>query len=301
MDFYDLSGAPEVRVLDLRLPPLPQTLLRAIELSQQPDGPEVKQVIDLIQHDPAAVARVLRIVNAAYYGQRGEITSVRRAVVILGPASVTGIIMSQSVLDIRSALTSASAGAFLNIIRHSIATAFLAQLLFDAGADRNEAESEAFTAGMLHDFGKLVLLYNYPENAAVLYARPAAPGPELSHLYLERQALGFDHVEACLHLAQEIKLPASLTMALARHHDYQDLPVAGPERRLVLAVAAANKAANALDYDFNHSMSWEDLENDAIWEEMVASGLFNAPSPSAFFERISDAREQLDAYVEAFS
>lgn len=67
-----------------------------------PQGPELRQVLGLVQHDPGVVARLLRVVNSACYGQRSSVTSVWRAVVVLGTVSVTGIVMGMAMQDVQA-------------------------------------------------------------------------------------------------------------------------------------------------------------------------------------------------------
>ena len=79
--------------LELRCPPLPQTLLDATKLIDEPEQLEVGPVTEMVQRDPSVVAKLLHIVNSAYYGLRRTINSVERTVVMLGPVAVTGIVV----------------------------------------------------------------------------------------------------------------------------------------------------------------------------------------------------------------
>lgn len=120
---------PTLTDLDLECPPLPQTLLEAIQLMERPEPPEPEEVEALLQHDPAAVARLLRVANSAYYGLRGRIGDVRHAIVVLGPPAVVGMVMSMGMLSMKSAFDARTAAPFLNLVRHCAATAYLARLL----------------------------------------------------------------------------------------------------------------------------------------------------------------------------
>ena len=117
--------------LAIQLPPLPKTLLEAVELMNQPQGPEFEQVIDLVEHDPAVVTRLLRMVNSVYYGQRRPITSLHRAVTIMGAVPVIGIVLGMSLQQAKVAQPARR--PWMHLIRHSVATAFLARHLGSGG------------------------------------------------------------------------------------------------------------------------------------------------------------------------
>lgn len=236
--------------LNLSFPPLPQTLLRALELTHEAEGPALEDVAEMVEHDPAAAARLLRVANSAYYGQNGRIHDVERAVTVLGAAPVVGLIMSMGVAELRDAIDERMACPFLNLIRHSIATGFLARHLIqrapDAAATAGKG-GEAFAAGLLHDIGKLALLYNFPDEMVVLYEEEAASEEALCSA--EKQRVGCDHWEAGLHFARRFRLPASLRQVLSANVDTEDDLL--PDVPLLAAITAADAAANVLDHAFN--------------------------------------------------
>jgi HD-like signal output (HDOD) protein len=270
-----------------------------------PDGADLAQVVALVQHDPIVVARLLRIVNSAYYGQVGEIKSLRRAIVVLGPITVLGIIMSMGLVEVRAVLDDRNAAAFLDLIRHSAATAFVAQRLL-AGApglliderDRLESMSEVYTAGTLHDFGKLVLIYNHPREASRFYM--AARGPHEDLLAVEKAVFGYDHLEAGVYLAQRLNFPAGLIAAIAFHHRPERLADGGGEiGRLAYAVAAGNLAANALGYTLNDACTWDDLIADPLWQQIVDRDVMEFPDADAITQFVASSTDALAAYVDA--
>lgn len=290
--------------LDLRCPPMPQTLLEAMELSQSADGPELEQVVDMVQHDPMVVTRLLRIANSAYHGQRGHIESVQRAVIVLGPVSVLGIIMSMSLVEVRASLDATTAAPFLNLVRHSIATAFLSQrLLLRADLSDDEYPSsenlgEVFTAGILHDFGKLILLYNFAEKAAPFYDKTHYSAAALRQQ--EQDLFGYDHVDTGIYLAQRLNFPERLTKIIGCHHGYEDINDHDPTtRRMIYAVAAGNKASNALGYSFNNPRGWDACTSDPLWAQLAEEQAFGFRSPQEHVALIVDAKVELEGYVDA--
>lgn len=299
------TSPKSIHELDLSCPTLPRTLLEAMELAQQPDGPDLDKVTELVHHDPAVAARVLRVVNSAYYGRRGQIESARRAVVVLGPSSILGITMSMSMMEMRVSLDAQTARPFLDLVRHSIATSFLARHLIqsDAGASEDyrssiELTSEVFTAAIMHDFGKVILLYNFPEEAVAFYGRPLSSDQNI--LLAETERFGYNHVETGINLARRLNLPDALLDVIALHHDLNGLEKEEKAvQKKVLSVVAGNLVANALGYTMNHILSWEQCCEHPLWDHITGTGLFGYAGPSEMQNVAYEAREELAAYVDA--
>lgn len=305
MQVYSQLESPASDELDLRCPPLPQTLMLAAELSNQAEPPELEQAVQLVEKDPVAITRLLKIVNSAYYAQRGTITSIPRAVLILGPSSAVGIVMSMSMLELRSALDKTTAVPFVNLVRHSVATAFLAQRLIhrDPAYDSEmpaytELAGTAFTAGMLHDLGKLVLLYNHPGKAVAFYVSSAGLGP--NPLDAERKALGFDHVAAGSFLTRSLNLPVALTEAISYHHD--PLTADGKPiffKKLLYAIVCASKVASSMGYAFDRPLTWEHCMSDPIWDIITEERVYEYASAPIMIEEMVDAKARLDSYLDS--
>ena len=302
------NKAAALGALELKCPPMPQTLLEAMELMHQPEGPQMQQVIRMVQNDPGVVARLLRVVNSAYYGQRGDITSVRRAVVILGSVSVTGIVMSMGLHEVRNALDADTALPFLNLVRHSIATAFIARHLIAhengrtarANPALQDRLGDAYTAALLHDFGKLVLLYNHPEIGVKLYGSDRqSNGPDEEFLELERSWFGFDHVEAGVYLTRRLNFPEALTTAIALHHRDTCLDeVDAATKQLVYVVKAANKAASGLGFASSHAVSWKRCTEDPIWARLTEEGIIGYSDPDRLLQDLLELKPDLSDYVD---
>src|SRR5690606_24720807 len=117
--------------LELRCPPLPQTLLEAMQLIERPEKLEVGPVTEMVERDPIVIARLLHIVNSAYYGLRHSVSSAERAVVMLGPVAVAGIVVGMNMLKLRTTLQGPAAETFRRLTRHSVATAFLTRHILE--------------------------------------------------------------------------------------------------------------------------------------------------------------------------
>ncbi len=295
--------------LNLRYPALPQTFLRIMELMEQGISHDARAVSDALAHDPGAVGRILRLANSGHQRPEDEIRTVHRAVEVLGPETVAGVVLGMNMSEIRSTLDVTTTLPFLNFIRHSVATAFLARFLYlmnpDAPRDaatRQERANEAFTAGLMHDFGKLLLLYNFPEEASRFYGAMAHEfKTDYAILEAERVLFGFSHVEAGSFLARQMRFPAVLTQAMALHHTYTDLgSLPRALRHMVYVAAAANRAAHAMEEDAGEA-ALECCFNDDIWRLLLADGAVSTDTLHTLLREFVELKPSLDEYLGAFA
>ena len=192
-------------------PPFPAIAMKVLEILGREDM-DVRQVVRWIQSDPVFSAEMLRVANSALYGFSGEIRSVHDATVTLGLDFVKALAIT---VGLRTYMKSAMK---LPILRrcwsHSMACALLSQELAAACSLKND---EAYTAGLLHDIGRLGLLAAYPVEYANLLS--VAVDYSFDVVHCERELFDIDHCEAGAWLAEQWKLPGELAAIAAHHHD----------------------------------------------------------------------------------
>ena len=221
-----------------KVPPFPPVAVKLLNLLAAP-AVDSNAVADLIASDATFTARLLQRVNSAEFGFLSDITSVRRAVALLGLDATRHVILAH-------AMGAYSQGglkteAMRRCWRHTLATAVLAD---EIAAACGEYAGAAFTAGIMHDIGRLGLLVAYPEE----YERVIGSAAErtLDVLDFEEQEFGVQHAEAGRMLAEQWQLPPELSVIAGRHHD----PCEGTELSLLRVVHVACRLADALGYDF---------------------------------------------------
>src|SRR6478735_12073244 len=141
------------------LPTLPAVALRVLEVTGSEDS-SAREVVDLIATDPALTARILHLVHRSDLGVRGEVSSIERAVVMLGFDAVRSAVLAVSVFNTFQHTDPKHPGLFTReeFWKHCVAVACCAELLADAmGKDSGVDRSEAFVCGLLHDLGKVAL------------------------------------------------------------------------------------------------------------------------------------------------
>ncbi|MEM1128588.1 MAG: HDOD domain-containing protein [Bacteroidota bacterium] len=292
--------------LDLRCPPLPQTLVEAARLLDRPTAPSVQTVTDLVQRDPSAVARLLHVVNSAYYGLRHEVSSTERAVVMLGPTAVAGLITGMGLAKVQQVLAGPAARTYRRLIEHSVATAFIARhlsvgppRLHEAPHRRRTATIDmAFTCGLLHDFGKIILVYTFPREASALYEGRSTqlPFTDAPPCEMEQLLFGCDHTEAGEYVARKLRLPQVITQVIRSHHEPDVLDRAAQDPVLAL-VLASNAAAKAFGFATEpHTLSWSACTRLPVWKHVVRSSPLS--SASEMLDDLHDQAEHLQAYVQ---
>ncbi|MEB3206314.1 MAG: HDOD domain-containing protein [Vampirovibrionales bacterium] len=231
------------RVRDI--PALPKIVNQIISLLGQPNTP-ASEIARLITLDPGLSSRVLRMVNSAAYGIQRQITSIQHAIMLLGFTTVRGLVLSASIFKLFSGTT--CSGLYLqDFWQHCVVSALVARRL---GEWLKLADfEEAFSAGLLHDIGKLVLDQYLSRDYAnvLLTAKTRQIPPQANHFYdLEFSILNCTHASIGELVAHKWKLPLSLTEAIAFHHapeKAQQFPA------LVHVVALANQLAHVRHSD----------------------------------------------------
>ena len=192
--------------------PLPQTTVRIVQLTNQPDS-SMTELAQVLEQDQALSARVLRVANSAYFGLPRQVTSIRDAVVLLGQSTLRSLVFTASVVGV---LGREVAGYGLGkgaLWQHSVAAARAARHLSErVGLDSDEA----YVAGLLHDIGKIVLdQYMQDEFARAL---DLTTDDGIPFDQAERSVFGVDHAEIGGVLAERWELPARLVDAIRHHH-----------------------------------------------------------------------------------
>ncbi len=220
------------------LPPLPQAALEALAaLRDERSGND--HCAELIARDQALSARTLRLANSAFYGVPGRVAAIRDAVHLLGRRTLASLVTVATV-SAQFPAEAAAARPLLGFWRHALASALAAREL--ARALRLDAET-AFTAGLLHDIGRLLLATVAPAELAQADAL-ARQRDEPLHGF-EVALLGHDHVAVGALVARHWQFPAEVVDAIAGHHA-PPVPADGAAT-LADVVHLADCVAHALD------------------------------------------------------
>jgi len=247
----------------LRLvPPFPAIAHRILALVGQEDV-SARELGDLVKMDPSFSAELLRFANSALFGQRGEVTSLARAIMRVGTDRIKT--MATMVAMNRMVRSSVRVPALRKVWLHSLVTALIAD---EAARIAHFDRDSAYTAGLLHNLGTLGLMSAYPDEYSRLLEVSDNFGFDL--LQTERDLFEIDHCAAGAYLAQDWDFPDELAAAIATHHD---APVMG-EISLDNILKVSWRLADALEYAaFSPDKFWTHGELMAFLPNADASWL----------------------------
>lgn len=195
----------------MQLPALP-TVVAELLASFGNGDVDIALLAQQISHDQALTARLLRVANSSFYGLQSRISTINEAVVVLGFRAVRSMVLAVGVSGVfrPEHCPGFDPHAYL---RHSVGVGLAARALAQATGRNPEL---AFTGGILHDIGELVLATCFPEQYAKVLAYRAQHDCTL--VEAERDIIGLDHAVVGGLLADAWRFPASLRSAVAEHH-----------------------------------------------------------------------------------
>lgn len=207
------------------LPTMPVLLIEAIQ--QIDNEQDLVALVDKMVQDPSIAIRILRIANSPFYGMFREIGSLREAIVLLGLNRIRDLLLSICFSNMLP--TQHKNFNYRQLWHHSMAVAECTRQL--ASYTGNSPEF-AFTAGLLHDIGRLVIFLLFPDEFSRITNEPDFPLIET-----EQRILGFDHGEIGGKAGQHWNLPVDIQEAIEQH---ETPPVPGSLKSLGLLVYTAN-------------------------------------------------------------
>lgn len=193
------------------LPALPESYRRLSALLDDPSS-SLREVAAVVEHDMAISAKLLQLVNSAFFGLPRRVTSVAQAVSYLGVSLVKNLVLSLSVFSMFTDAERPPGFSLEAVEEHSFAVASVASGL----CGRNEQAEDAFMAGLLQDIGKLILAKHMPEQFVEVMCIAVDEGRPMHELEVEH--LGVTHAEIGAYLLGIWGLPVAVVEGVANHH-----------------------------------------------------------------------------------
>lgn len=223
---------------DPKLTSLPDVFVRISEALNDPNS-TAKEAAEAIGKDTSLSAKLLQLVNSAFYGFPVKVDTLSRAVTIVGSRQLTTLALGISVIGLFKDLPEGLVN-MRDFWKHSIGCGVVASNLAQAGAGGTAEVERLFVAGLLHDVGRLVLYRNLPRHTAHVLAMARDEGILLRQA--ERAMLGFDHATLGGMLLRRWRFPETLEQAVRGHHGGQ-VPMG---RSLPAMIHLADAAAGSL-------------------------------------------------------
>jgi HD-like signal output (HDOD) protein len=207
-----------------------------LQLANQ-DNVQLHQLVDLVGSDPAFAGEVLTVANSLLYAPRFPANSILQAIAFIGVNNLQGLCLT---VGVRAYLgRTFSLPAMRVVWRHNLACAILAEQIAAGGTlDKDQA----YTAGVMHDVGRLGLAVLRPREYTGLLG--SFVGSASAILEAERETLGTDHCEAGRRIVTDWKLPAEFDAVVACHHE----PQIGQEWGLPLLIQLSCRLADSLGF-----------------------------------------------------
>lgn len=222
-------------VVNLRnLPSLPAIYQELTDEIHSRD-PSLKKIAKIISRDLAMVSKILQLVNSAFFGLRTTVANPEQAVALLGSDTIKSLVLSMQVFSQFEG--AAMPGFSLDALwQHGLATSSYAKLIAKEEEAAQTVTDDAFTAGLLHDVGRLLLATNKPEE----YRRVLAMQEEKNLLdwQAEQEVFGTTHAEVGAHLLSLWGIGEAIVEAVAFH--YRPLACSAAEFTPLTAVHVAN-------------------------------------------------------------
>lgn len=195
-----------------QLPTLPVVAVRLLELIKDPET-EIRDIVKVIKTDPAIAAKILKATNSSFFGFKSEVTSIERAVPMLGTTMITSLAMSFALSD-ASMSQGPLAEHYHEYWKQSIVHGAVAELL--SKQSRKGLEAEFFLVGLLMDLGRLAMLKTISHE--YLPVLESARDYQRELYDIEHEMLGINHVEVGVQLMKNWRMPEALISAVQSHH-----------------------------------------------------------------------------------
>jgi HD-like signal output (HDOD) protein len=266
-----------------RMPSLSTTVTKVLEICNDPSSSpnDLNRVISL---DPVLTGQVLKLINSAYYGLPNRITSLTRAIIMLGINTVKNLVLATAVLSCFKGTAALRGSPIDDFWEHSLTVGVTARMIAKLVQVPAIEREEYFVAGLLHDLGKLPIMGCF----LVLYQEicNAIAKEGTSRVEVERRYLGFDHCHVNRLIAAKWKLSIDMDNALVFHH--QPFEKDARQNFLLHCVSLANQ----ISYGFkDESGAIGSSADEALFKSLVRQCQLSVTDLTA-------ARPEIDEQLE---
>lgn len=276
---------------DLRFPPLSRTVAEVSDLLGANGMPDTDRLINIVHMDPLVVASVLKRINSAFYGMRQQFQDIRKAILMIGFIEVCNIVLASGYVGLRKEMNSdAQTKIIERIMRVSIGSGFFADLI--SQHLRLPEKSSAFTAGLLHNVGRFVLLYNVPDAYERLFREH--PDQYIPSAEAEINMMGIDHSSIGAIAAQHWNFPELVTSLIESYQKPGQLTEAN-HRTLALVLAASSSMAQQLCTGYDELKRGEVSETES---DDIESGSSIPPLPIEYPEFLTQVAQDKNTSAE---
>lgn len=255
------SSAAEIEKAMEAIQPIPQVALKILRLIDSQEY-EIKALAEEIRKDQVISARTIKLCNSVAFAGNNRVESLDQALVLLGLRLLVKLVISVSVNEFFSHSGLGYSLCKGGLYHHAVGTAIIAEKL--AGHTGSVEPGLAYTAGLLHDIGKVVLDQSIASAYPLFYRKLFEEENNFSEV--EKEILGIDHTQVGSKLARKWSFPESLIDIIRNHHE--------PEKAARhLELAHVVYLADLLMCRFRSGLELERLNTEALASRMETIGL----------------------------
>jgi HD-like signal output (HDOD) protein len=236
------------------------------------------QIAEIIRRDPSLSARILRMVNSVYFGLSARLNNIEEAVFFLGLRQIRELSLATPVIEELEQFQLNQSLPWKELWSHSIGTAILTREILASTPLRIDDDTD-YLVGLLHNIGKVVMAYAFPNELMAVMAMPAADSAEVCRN--EREFIGWDHAQIGAHYIECHRLSDEIVTAVRFHAD----PAHAPHHRLF---AAALQVADSVVRHSGITGGFEKLPPVAADDWVHLEGwkiLYGADGPESMLAR----------------
>lgn len=241
------------------LPTLPQVVMRVSNLAADPST-AMSELVRIIHDDPALTTKILRVANSAFYGMSRHVESLNTALLVLGMRELINLVACISVFRAFPTIPGQPTFDRNAFWVHSAGCGEIARAISQRLKLR--LNTEGFTAGLLHDIGKIILDQYFHDD--FMETLELSQTKRISMVEAEDSVLGVNHAELGVWLAEMWALPKNICGAIAYHHNL-DVPT-GKDRYLVALVHLADIFCKRAGIGFSGGEADASLTEGPAWE-----------------------------------
>ncbi|MBF0520108.1 MAG: HDOD domain-containing protein [Nitrospirae bacterium] len=243
-----------------KIPALSPTIAKIVSLTNN-DSSSAADLVQVVKLDPTLTTKVLNLINSAYFGIQQKVTSINRAIILLGMNTIKNLALSAEVLS----SFNPSHGPAFNVDKfweHSLATAVACKLLSSVEVTDPAKREEFFIAGLIHDIGKIFLIKHFPRD----YFHIAKKTTEFEKLIVkEKKFFSMDHAEIGALIAEKWALLPDLVKSIRYHHNKSGGNEKSP---MVPVVYIANYHCKINGYDDDIAAMLKEPLTDTDWRRL---------------------------------
>ncbi|MCP4020889.1 MAG: HDOD domain-containing protein [Desulfobacteraceae bacterium] len=225
-----------------KMPSLSTTVSKVLHVCNSPDtsANDLNKVVSL---DPVLTGNVLNLINSAYYAMREPVTSLTKAIIMLGLNTIKNLALSTAILGNLQGEDESESELMDNFWIHSISTGVTSKAIAAASGVLKADHEEYFVAGLLHDIGKIPLIRCFSKDYATVmnYAFER----EVALSAAEKKVFGIDHMHAGKLIADKWSLRGIVFDTICYHHTFGQADE--DHQKIVRTIALADIFAKTLD------------------------------------------------------